>query len=117
MNSRYAPAAAELCVVTSASSVCVLGPLIEKEFRRTLIASRGDWWVFVDRPLSASILAVSALILLAPLIGYAWRRLRAQPAKNNARRCGRCCCLKVRNQRSVWNYLVPQGLMAALSLA
>ncbi len=58
----------------------VLGPLIEKEFRRTLIASRGDWWVFVDRPLSASILAVSAIILVAPLIGYAWRRLRAQPA-------------------------------------
>ena len=53
----------------------VLGPLIEKEFRRTLIASRGDWWAFVDRPLSASILAVSALILIAPLIGFLWRRL------------------------------------------
>ena len=54
----------------------VLGPLIEKEFRRTLIASRGDWWAFVDRPLSASILAISAIILIAPLIGFLWRRLR-----------------------------------------
>jgi len=58
----------------------VLGPLLEKEFRRALIGSRGDWWVFVDRPLSATILAVAALVLVAPLIGYAWRRLRARPA-------------------------------------
>lgn len=58
----------------------VLGPLLEKEFRRALIGSRGDWWVFVDRPLSATILAISAIVLVAPLIGYAWRRLRAQPA-------------------------------------
>ncbi len=57
----------------------VLGPLIEKEFRRTLIASRGDWWAFVDRPLSASILAIAAIVLIAPLIGFLWRRLR-QPA-------------------------------------
>ncbi|MBL8689729.1 MAG: tripartite tricarboxylate transporter permease [Rhodospirillaceae bacterium] len=58
----------------------VLGPLLEKEFRRALIGSRGDWWVFVDRPLSATILATSAIVLVAPLIGYAWRRLRARPA-------------------------------------
>ena len=58
----------------------VLGPLLEKEFRRALIGSRGDWWVFVDRPLSATILAISAIVLVAPLIGYAWRRLRAQAA-------------------------------------
>ena len=53
--------------------------MIEKEFRRTLIASRGDWWAFVDRPLSASILAIAAIVLIAPLIGFLWRRLR-QPA-------------------------------------
>lgn len=58
----------------------VLGPLLEKEFRCALIGSRGDWWVLVDRPLSATILAISAIVLVAPLIGYAWRRLRAQPA-------------------------------------
>ena len=58
----------------------VLGPLLEKEFRRALIGSRGDWWVFVDRPLSATILAISAIVLVAPPSIADQRRLRARPA-------------------------------------
>lgn len=45
-----------------------LGPLLETEFRRALIGSRGDWWVFVERPLAATILALTAVIVLLPLI-------------------------------------------------
>ena len=42
----------------------VLGPMMEENLRRALLLSRGDWSVFVTRPLSAGLL-VLALILLA----------------------------------------------------
>ena len=42
----------------------VLGPLLEENFRRALIISRGDYGIFVTRPISAAVLAIS-LILLA----------------------------------------------------
>src|SRR5919197_341511 len=38
----------------------VLGPLMEENLRRALLISRGDWSVFVTRPLSAVLLAVAA---------------------------------------------------------
>ena len=42
----------------------ILGPMMEEYLRRALLISRGDWSVFVTRPLSASLLVV-ALVLLA----------------------------------------------------
>lgn len=56
----------------------VLGPMLETEFRRALIGSRGDWWVFVNRPMAATILALALLMVLSPVIGRAWRRWRHQ---------------------------------------
>jgi putative tricarboxylic transport membrane protein len=41
----------------------ILGPMMEEYLRRALLLSRGDWSVFVTRPLSASLL-VAALALL-----------------------------------------------------
>jgi TctA family transporter len=41
----------------------ILGPMMEENLRRALLLSRGDWTVFVTRPLSGSLL-VAALILL-----------------------------------------------------
>ena len=41
----------------------ILGPMMEENLRRALLLSRGDWSVFVTRPLSGSLLVV-ALILL-----------------------------------------------------
>ncbi|MDO9088561.1 MAG: tripartite tricarboxylate transporter permease, partial [Burkholderiaceae bacterium] len=41
----------------------ILGPMMEENLRRALLLSRGDWSVFVTRPLSASLLAVAALML------------------------------------------------------
>jgi putative tricarboxylic transport membrane protein len=41
----------------------ILGPMMEEHLRRALLISRGDWSVFVTRPLSASLLAVAALLL------------------------------------------------------
>ncbi|AOF85343.1 tripartite tricarboxylate transporter TctA family protein [Hydrogenophaga sp. RAC07] len=42
----------------------ILGPMMEEYLRRALLISRGDWSVFVTRPISASLLA-AALLLLA----------------------------------------------------
>ncbi|MFJ1299578.1 hypothetical protein CEK29_15450 [Bordetella genomosp. 5] len=42
----------------------VLGPMMEENFRRALLLSRGDFTTFVTRPLSASLLAAAAVLLV-----------------------------------------------------
>lgn len=42
----------------------VLGPLMEENFRRSLLLSRGDMMTFVERPISATVMALTALLLL-----------------------------------------------------
>ena len=46
----------------------VLGPLMEKSFRQTLIAEQGDVLAFVERPLSATFLAIAFFFFLLPVI-------------------------------------------------
>jgi putative tricarboxylic transport membrane protein len=46
----------------------ILGPMMEEYLRRALLISRGDWSVFVTRPISASLLAVAALLLIIVLL-------------------------------------------------
>ena len=46
----------------------ILGPMLEEYLRRALLISRGDWSVFVTRPLSASLLAVAGLLLIVVLL-------------------------------------------------
>jgi TctA family transporter len=41
----------------------VLGPMMEENFRRALLLSRGDFATFVTRPLSAALLAVAILLV------------------------------------------------------
>ncbi|MFN9776121.1 MAG: tripartite tricarboxylate transporter permease [Burkholderiales bacterium] len=42
----------------------VLGKLMEEYLRRAMTISRGDWTVFVTRPLSATLLAMAAILLV-----------------------------------------------------
>ena len=42
----------------------VLGPMMEEYLRRALLLSRGDMMTFIERPISASLLACSAALLL-----------------------------------------------------
>ena len=42
----------------------VLGPLMEEHFRRAMLISRGDLSTFIDRPISATVLAITALLLI-----------------------------------------------------
>ena len=46
----------------------ILGPMMEENLRRALLLSRGDWSVFVTRPLSAGLLAAAALLLVIVLL-------------------------------------------------
>ncbi|MBU8546344.1 MULTISPECIES: tripartite tricarboxylate transporter permease [Roseomonadaceae] len=61
----------------------ILGPLMEEHLRRAMLLSRGDLAVFYERPISASFLGVTAILLLwaiyASIRGVsAASRLRAQ---------------------------------------
>ncbi|WP_224823784.1 tripartite tricarboxylate transporter permease [Cognatishimia sp. MH4019] len=48
----------------------VLGPLMEKSFRQTLIAEQGNVLAFVERPLSGTFIALAVLFFLLPLAKY-----------------------------------------------
>lgn len=43
----------------------VLGPMVEENFRRALLLSRGDMMVFLEKPISASFMAICAVLILA----------------------------------------------------
>ena len=46
----------------------ILGPMMEENLRRALLLSRGDWSVFVTRPLSGSLLAAALVLLIIVLL-------------------------------------------------
>ena len=46
----------------------ILGPMMEENLRRALLLSRGDWLVFVTRPLSGSLLAAALVLLIIVLL-------------------------------------------------
>lgn len=46
----------------------ILGPLAEQNFRRALSISQGDHSVFFTHPISATLLAIAALIIVAPFL-------------------------------------------------
>ena len=51
----------------------ILGPLAETQFRRALSISQGDATVFFTQPISATLLAITAALIVGP---WVWRRLR-----------------------------------------
>jgi TctA family transporter len=46
----------------------ILGPMMEDNLRRALLLSRGDWSVFVTRPISAGLLLAALVLLLIVLL-------------------------------------------------
>ncbi|MCO5158819.1 MAG: tripartite tricarboxylate transporter permease [Aquamicrobium sp.] len=46
----------------------ILGPMLEEHLRRAMIISRGDPMVFVTRPISATLLALSVIVLVIVLL-------------------------------------------------
>src|SRR5690606_32912563 len=48
----------------------VLGPMLEQNFRRALLLSRGDFMTFVERPLSASLLGLTLVLILVVALPF-----------------------------------------------
>ena len=61
----------------------VLGPMLEENFRRAMLLSRGDLMVFVQRPISAWFIGACCLLILAQLVAYG-RKLRVPPPREVA---------------------------------
>ncbi len=55
----------------------ILGEMMEEYLRRALTLSRGDWWVLLDRPLSATLLGIAAALIILMLLPSI-RKKRAQ---------------------------------------
>ena len=46
----------------------ILGPMLETALRQSLLKSDGDFSIFLTRPISATFLAISLILLVLPLI-------------------------------------------------
>src|SRR5262249_34309007 len=46
----------------------ILGPLMEEYLRRAMLLSRGSPWVFIQRPISATLLGLAVLAMGAVLL-------------------------------------------------
>jgi len=57
----------------------ILGPMLEENFRRALLLSRGSFSTFVNRPISATLVAVMAAFVAWQVIVYL-RQTRVRPA-------------------------------------
>jgi putative tricarboxylic transport membrane protein len=55
----------------------ILGPLMEENLRRSLVLSRGDPMIFVERPISAVLLAAT-LFVVALIVLPQFRRTREE---------------------------------------
>lgn len=59
----------------------VLGPMVEENFRRALLLSRGDMMVFLQHPISAWFVAASALLILVQVVAFVRKVLRERRAQ------------------------------------
>ena len=58
----------------------ILGPLMEEHLRRAMLLSRGDMGVFLERPISASFMGLTAALLLWAIYGMLRKRRPATAA-------------------------------------
>ncbi|MCA1951979.1 MAG: tripartite tricarboxylate transporter permease [Hyphomicrobiales bacterium] len=57
----------------------ILGPMAETNFRQAMTISNGDWSTFLTRPLSASLLALTLILLLGPKLHMFFRNRNPKP--------------------------------------
>jgi len=58
----------------------ILGPMLEENFRRAMLLSRGSFGTFVQRPISGTLLALIAVFIIWQMISF-FRAARAQKGK------------------------------------
>jgi len=54
----------------------ILGPLAEAQMRNALSIGEGKWGVFIERPMSATLLAIVVAVLVLPRLMKLLRRPR-----------------------------------------
>ena len=52
----------------------VLSPLMENNFRQSMLLSQGDFTIFFSRPLSATLMAIAILLLILPNLSWVRKR-------------------------------------------
>jgi TctA family transporter len=62
----------------------VLGPLMEEHFRRAMLLTRGNYMTFVERPISATVMAITVAILIWGIWAAFKNRRRAGGARDRA---------------------------------
>jgi len=56
----------------------ILGPMLEENFRRSMLLSRGSFEVFINRPISGTLIGLVALFILWQTIGFFRQRGKAK---------------------------------------
>ncbi len=64
----------------------ILGPILEANLRRALLISREGYWIFLDRPVAATLVAVNVLLVLGAIaFAYRKRSKRIESARSASR--------------------------------
>jgi putative tricarboxylic transport membrane protein len=61
----------------------VIAPIFEMSLRQSLVMSNGSWWIFLQRPIAATLLGVCAVLLVLAALSLVraqrdWRNKLAQ---------------------------------------
>jgi putative tricarboxylic transport membrane protein len=51
---------------------CVLGPIVERSLRQTMVLSRGSWGIFLERPVALILLVIAVIGLFWPYLIRLW---------------------------------------------
>ena len=62
----------------------ILGPMLEENFRRALLISRGSFGIFVTRPISGTLLAIIAAFVAWQIAAFVVQSRRASAARGRA---------------------------------
>jgi putative tricarboxylic transport membrane protein len=54
----------------------ILGPILERSMQQSLMMSGGEFQVFLQRPISATLLIVAGLLMLTPVARQLWKKRR-----------------------------------------
>jgi putative tricarboxylic transport membrane protein len=59
----------------------VLGPMVERSLRQSLLISGGDLTIFVTRPISGTLIAVTALLIVGQTLFFVKGKMKARKTK------------------------------------
>jgi len=62
----------------------ILGPMLEENFRRALLLSRGSFTTFVTRPISATFFSIIAIFVLWQLVTFFLQARKASPPRRQS---------------------------------